>query len=198
MNNKNELNPNVTRNDIIAFVQYIKIKAIESIYKDNASERLSLQRELFLDEKLNKQIVELAIHCAKIDSIVKDINLKIKKNKYDRYCASLSVLVRDCNEFDSLEERVLNLFSHKRLSDLLEIQSKKITETNLAYGTILATLKNMRSPAKMGEYLLSMGFDVSKIEAKTPIKNEKPIKPVFTKEVLFPCLKDGEQVEQNH
>ena len=45
-------------------------------------------------------------------------------------------------------------------------------------------------PARMA--LRSSEFDVSKIEAKTPIKNEKPIKPVFTKEVLFPCLKDGE------
>ena len=195
MNNKKELNPNIARNDIIDFVHHIRKKAIDSIIQDNASERLSLQRELFLDEKLNKQIVELATHCAGIDLIVKDINLKIKKNKGDRgdrYYTSLSVLYQNNNEFDDLEKMVLNLFSHDKLSDLLEMQSKKITETKVAYGTIIATLKNMRSPAKMGEYLLSMGFDISKIEAKTPIKNEKPIKPVFTKEVLFPCLKDGE------
>ena len=136
MNNKKELNPNVARNDIIDFVHHIRKKAIDSIIQDNASERLSLQRELFLDEKLNKQIVELATHCAGIDLIVKDINLKIKKNKGDRgdrYYTSLSVLYQNNNEFDDLEKMVLNLFSHDKLSDLLEkfgLSSRTVNDAN--------------------------------------------------------------------
>lgn len=195
MESKKELAQNVTRYDVISFVEHLRRKALESIAEDNKADRLAIQRKLFLNNENAGLLSEMAAHCEDIISIQEKLNSKISDNHVYygvKYSTRLGVFYKTKGgSFDSLEYDFLNMFSHPRLSKLNETFSKKHTETKLAYGEILAKLRGMRSPKKMGEYLLSMGFDISKIEPKEPAPPKpKEQAPAFTKEILFPCLKD--------
>lgn len=194
MGNTKELGPNVTRHDVLSFVENVGKTAIKAIKAENSLEALALQRELFMDETTMKLIADLSQYSKKVKLLTSKLQANVNRNHDEqkvKYGGNLYVLHDSETSIEHLEEIYLNLFSHPQLRALREKHDKKLMETRNAYRVILHTLKCMRSTKKMSEYLLSVGFDISKIEAREPVvsKKEEP-KPTFTKEVLFPCLKD--------
>jgi hypothetical protein len=189
---KMELGENVTRNDILNFVEHTKYKALEALREEQKTEKLNKQRELFGNKELYTILIQISNMCSDIKERLSILNNNLKetneKNKC-KYYDNLKILYADDHSLDGLELLYFNRFSHKEITELNVLYSKKQNETKIAYHEILNNLKKMRSIKKMSEYLLSIGFDITKIQAKdTSVKKPEP-KTIFSKKTLFPCLK---------
>ena len=193
---KKELKPGVQKHDVVDFIIHLQIKAERANAQDKQIGIRNKRQELFLTSELSKQIRDIANAVQIVRDNQSQINCCIDElNKNHRgWYSKLSLInvgpAKEQTLYDAVEDEILKHFSSPELEKYITSWEEKQAQTKRAYKVVMQNIKSTRSLPKMSEYLLSMGFDISKIEPREHEKAEKQPAPKFSKDVLFPCVKN--------
>jgi len=195
---KKELQPGVQKHDIVDFIFHLQIKAERANNQDRHNGIEKKRRALFLTPSLAQKIKSLADHvCAVrlsqnvINQAIDESQKSVKGKWYPKLSlTNLSGPANDQTMYEAIENEALKHFASPELDKYINEWDLKQLQTKRAYAVILKNIRATRSLTKISDYLSSMGFDISKIEPREYEKAEKQPAPKFSKDVLFPCVKD--------